>query len=190
MKCPIRAITVRSLLPSRLNTKGRPACQVAPLPDISNGLTTEMKVRTLAIASCVTLATASSSAIAHQKTSSLSQSEKLQAIVTRSSQQQIALWLSETDLWIANYRQAEALLGRELLRGGDENSFLRHRAEIVRLTCSAEQAGTSFLERVERLRTAHERLRQSHRNFMATMKTMAARSGSSRKPETAIDQPY
>ncbi|MBX7534987.1 hypothetical protein K3175_04870 [Qipengyuania sp. GH1] len=120
----------------------------------------------------------------------VSRAKEMEEFVAQSFRQQITLWLRETDLWIADYRQAEKLMGRNLLRNGDANSLLMHRAAIARLECSAQTNDQVNFAKVEALRVEHEQFRQAHRNLLAAISKIARKPGDLKKPERAIDEPY
>ncbi|MFK4003485.1 hypothetical protein [Qipengyuania sp. NPDC077563] len=149
-----------------------------------------VKLGAFGLVVCAVLASSGSPVRAQDANPGVSRAKEMEEFVAQSFRQQIALWLSETDLWIADYRQAEKLLGRNLLRNGDANSLLMHRAAIARLECSAQTDDQVDFAKVEALRVEHQQFRQAHRNLLAAIRKIARKPGDRKKPERAIDEPY
>ena len=139
---------------------------------------------------CAALASLGSPAIAQNDESAALRAEQMEAFVINSLHRQVALWLNETDLWIADYRQAEQLLERSLLRNGAANTLLEHRTAIVKLQCSTQTNNDVDLADVEMLRMKHQRFRQAHQNLLAAMSKIAEKPIGDRRPEIAIDEPF
>ena len=148
-----------------------------------------MKLSASGLTVCAALASLGSPAIAQNDESAAPRAEQMDAFVINSLHRQVALWLIETDLWIADYRRAEQLLERNLLRSGAANTLLEHRTAIVKLQCSTQTNDVDLAD-VEMLRIKHQRFRQAHQNLLAAMSKIAAKPIGDRRPEIAIDEPF
>ena len=149
-----------------------------------------MKLPASGLTICAALASLGSPAIAQNGESDASRAEQMEAFVINSLHRQVALWLNETDLWIADYRRAEQLLERSLLRNGAANTLLVHRTAIVKLQCSTQANIEVDLADIELLRTKHQRFRQAHQNLLTAVSKIAEKPTGDRRPEIAIDEPF
>ena len=149
-----------------------------------------MKFPASGLTICAALASLGSPAIAQNGESDASRAEQMEAFVINSLHRQVALWLNETDLWIADYRRAAQLLERNLLRRGAANTLLEHRAAIAQLQCSTQANNDVDLADVEMLRIKHQRFRQAHQNLLTAVSKIAEKPLGDRRPEIAIDEPF
>ena len=148
-----------------------------------------MKLPASGLTMCAALASLGSPAIAQNAESDASRAEQMEAFVINSLHRQVALWLNETDLWIADYRRAEQLLERNLLRSGAANTLLEHRTAIAQLQCSGQTNDVDLAD-IELLHTKHQRFRQAHQNLLTAVRKIAEKPIGDRRPEIAIDEPF